>query len=240
VDIAKAFVFVTEDEEWITKLAIALLVSFLSFLIIPLPLLVGYAVGITRNVRNGLERPLPDWNDLGGLFRDGLSVMAAQLVYTLPFWLLACIVFLATIGFGGVADAVENPDVLGAGLAATIVLVACVSVLFGIALMFISPAIVLQYVETNELAAMLRVREVLQIVRDNIGDIVIVLLVGFGAGLGIGVVTGVLGIIPCLGPILAIVIGLVTGPYLLAVNGHLYGQIAAKIGPPKSGMMSEI
>lgn len=48
MDIAKAFTYVFEDARWITKIGIAAIVSLLSFLIIPIPLLTGYLVAVTR------------------------------------------------------------------------------------------------------------------------------------------------------------------------------------------------
>ncbi len=47
--------------------------------------------------------------------------------------------------------------------------------------------------------------------------------------LAISVVMGVVGIVPCLGWIAAMLIGLAMGPYIQFVTGHLYGQIAAKL-----------
>lgn len=161
------------------------------------------------------------------MFTDGLALLVAQLVYTLPFWLLACIVFFATVGFGGLSEV--NEDVAAAGILATFGLVGCLSLIFWIALLFISPAIVIQYVKTNELGACFRFGEVIAIARDNLNDIVIAVLATFAASLVLGVVLSVLGVIPCLGQIAGAVIGIAAGPYLLAITGHLYGQIAANI-----------
>ena len=116
MDVAKAFTYVTEDDRWIGKLGLGVLVSLLSFLIFPAFLLTGYLVGITRNVMNGEKRPLPEWEDLGTLFKDGLSIMVASVVYTLPFWLLICIAFAATVGFGGLGEATQiSEDAVAAG-----------------------------------------------------------------------------------------------------------------------------
>lgn len=41
MDIGKAFTFVTEDERWLTKIGIGALVMLFSFLIVPIPLLIG-------------------------------------------------------------------------------------------------------------------------------------------------------------------------------------------------------
>lgn len=227
MDLAKAFTYVTEDERWINKLLIALIVTFFSFLIIPMFFLIGYAVAITRNVKDGVEKPLPEWDDWGGLFMDGLYVFIAQFVYTLPFWLLACIAAVATGGLGAISDS-SDPNMLAAAMGTTGLILACLGLLFAVALFFISPAIIVQYVITGEFGACFRFGEVLGIARQSIGDILMVFLATFGAGIAVSVITGILAIIPCVGWILSIVIGLVVGPYLTAVTGHLYGQIAAK------------
>lgn len=225
MDVAKAFTFIMEDEQWVGKIGIGALVTLLSFLIIPIPLLVGYLVGVSRNVKNGPPTPLPEWEDWGQLYRDGLSIIVAQLVYTLPFWVLACFSFIATVGFGGLAEA--NEDIAAAGTMATFGLVGCLTLLFAVALLFLSPAIVVQYVRTDELGATFRFGEVVAIARDNIGNILIVFLVTLGVGIVLNIVIGVLSIIPCIGWIAALVISMAAGPYLAVATGHMYGQIAA-------------
>jgi hypothetical protein len=236
MDVAKAFTYITEDDRWMGKIGIGALISLLAFLILPAFLLTGYMVGITRNVMNGVKRPLPEWEDLGTLFKDGISIAIASLVYTLPFWLLICIAFVTTIGFGGLSEVSEiSEDALVAGVLATYGLVGCLTLIFMLALFFISPAIVIQYVREGELSACFRFGEVLTIARENLGDIVIAGLTPFAASFVFSILFGALSIIPCLGWIASFALGVVMGPYLTAVTGHLYGQIAGKVGgtPPE-------
>lgn len=223
MDVARAFTYITEDERWLGKIIIGAVISFFSFLLVPIPLLVGWMVGVTRNVMNGVERPLPEWDDFGTLFRDGLAVFVAQLVYTLPFWLLACIAFFATVGLSGLSQVSE--DAAAAAIMATFSLVFCLAIIFMIALLLISPAIVIQYVRTNEFGACFRFGEVVEIVRENVGDILIAALTPFVVSL----VLSAFSAIPVIGWCGAPLVSLVLAPYLLAVLGHLYGQIAAKI-----------
>jgi hypothetical protein len=236
MDVAKAFTYFSEDDRWMGKLGIGVLISLLSFLILPAFLLYGYVVGITRNVMNGEKRPLPEWEDLGTLFQDGLAMFVASIVYTLPFWLLSCIAFATTIGFGGLGEATEiSQDAIAAGVLATWGLVACLFILLMLAFFFISPAIVIQYVRHGELAACFRFGEVLAIVRDNFGDILIAGLTPFAASFVLSIVVAALNAIICVGTVIGFVLSFVMGPYLAAVTGHLYGQIAGKIGgtPPE-------
>lgn len=231
MDVAKAFTYVFDDEQWVGKIGIGALVSLLSFLIVPIPLLAGWMVGITRNVMNGEKRPLPVWEDFGALFRDGLAITVASLVYTAPFWVIACIALVAGAGFGSLTEISEDAAV--AGIFATFGLTICLTIVFMFALFFMGPAIVIQYVRTNDLGATFRVGEVLGIVRDNVGDIFIVALTPFIASIVISTVLGVFAAIPVLGWCGAPILSLAVSPYLSAIVGHLYGQAATKLGGAK-------
>ncbi len=224
MDIAKAFTYVTEDERWMGKIGIGALISLLSFLIIPIPLLVGYMVGVVRNVKDGVVNPMPEWEDWGQLFKDGLSVIVAQLVYTLPFWLLSCIAGAGVVGMGSLAE--TNEDLAAAGIFATFGLVGCLTLVFVVALFFLSPAIVIQYVRTDELGSVFRFGEVFTIAKENVGNILLITLVTFGIAIVLNIVIGVLGLIPCIGWVAALIIAVAAGPYMTVITGHLYGQIA--------------
>lgn len=229
MDVGKSLTYVIEDERWVTKLIIAIVVAFFSFLIIPIFFLLGYAVAITRNVKDDVVNPLPEWEDWGKLFMDGVYVFIAQFVYTLPFLLIACIATLATGGIGAIADSAGNPEAAAAIIGPIGIVIMCLGLLWMIALIFISPAIIIQYVLKNdEFGACFRFGEVFGIARDSIADILIVILVTIGIGFGVSILVGVLNFIPCLGQILALLISIVMSPYLTAVSGHLYGQIAKK------------
>jgi hypothetical protein len=227
MDVGKALTFITEDERWVNKVIILLIVSFFSFLIIPIFFLIGYAIGITRNVKDGVEKPLPEWENWGQLFMDGLYIFIAQFVYTLPFLIIACIAMVATGGLGALADPGGNSDAMAALVGTTGLIIGCLGFLYVIALIFISPAIIIQYVlQNDDFGACFRFGQVFGIARDSIADIFIVVLVMIGIGFAVSMVTGVLSLIPCIGWIAALLIGLLASPYLTAVSGHLYGQIA--------------
>lgn len=220
MDIGKSLTYITEDERWLTKLGIALLMSLLSFFIVPMFLLNGYMVGIARNVMNGSARPLPEWEDWGGFLRDGFNLFVAALVYASPLLLLTCIATISTVGLSGLAEI--NEDALAAGFLATFGLIGCLALIMMIALLFINPALIIQYLRHNSLGACFRFGEIVAIIREHISDILVVVAIMFGIIFALGVVAN----IPCIGWVISFLIG----PYLTTVTGHLYGQIARKAG----------
>lgn len=227
MDVSTAVTFVRDDERWLGKLIIAAVLIFFSFLLIPIPFLAGYMLAVSRNVMNGDPAPLPEWDDWGKLFMDGLYVVIAQFVYTLPFWLIGCIGFVVTIGFAGLSEISE--EAAGAGFVATFGVTGCLFLIFWIALIFITPAIYIQYVRTDDFGACFRFGEVFSIARDHIGDILITVAFALVASTVIGAITSVLQILACIGWILSLVVSALAGPWLMASIAHLYGQIAAKM-----------
>lgn len=226
MDFGRAFTFVREDERWTTKIGIGAAIMFLSFLLFGIPtiLLIGYQLAVMRRVMEGKDLPLPEWDDWGKLFMDGLYVVIAIFVYTLPLWLLFCIGFgvsiLPALGAG-------NEDVaaaLGGVAALTWVVMMCLFFILAIGLALVVPGIYIQYIRTNEFASLFRIGEVFGIVRNNIGDILLTIVAVIGANLVIQMVSSILSW-TCIIPIIIAL----AGPVWINISmGHLYGQIAAK------------
>ena len=232
MDVNKSVRYVFDDKQWISKLVIGALMSVLSFLIIPALILQGYVVKIIRQVMNGDWDGLPEWDDWGGLLRDGFYVFVAELVYTLPFILLMIVGGLAT---GGMASLSGGDDLAAMVAAGGGLLFLCLILLFAIAFLFLTPAILIQYAIKDDFGATFRFGEVFAIIRNNIADILVAFLVTLVAAFAVSLIISVLSVIPCLGWIAAAIIGLAVGPYISFVGGHLYGQIAAKILGNKAG-----
>src|SRR5512135_2961097 len=83
LDFGRSFTFVSEDPEWIKKVLIGGAFTLLSALLVGIPFVLGYFARTLRNVVTGAERPLPEWDDLGGIFNDGLRLAAVYLVYAI-------------------------------------------------------------------------------------------------------------------------------------------------------------
>jgi hypothetical protein len=119
IDFGRCFTFVTEDPEWLTKVLVGGLFTLLSVVLVGLPFVLGYWGRTLRNVAAGQPRPLPPWDDLGGLFGDGLRLLAVYLVYTIGVAValaaLSC-VFVAPLMVAGGAGLDHGPEALLAAL----------------------------------------------------------------------------------------------------------------------------
>ncbi len=216
MDISRAIQFITDDEQWIKKILIGGVVVLLSIFIIPIFALTGYAIQIARNVKDGMDVPLPEWDDWGKYLKDGFVVAMAGFIYALP----ALILIIVGVAITGIGDATDI-DAIAATGGVLLGLLSCIAFLWLLALVAIGPAIYIQYIEHGTLGACLQVSEVINITRSNIGDI----LISVAVIMGLGIVTSLVTAIPCLG----LIVALFTTPYLQFVSAHLYGQIAAKV-----------
>lgn len=80
LDFGRAFQYFFEDPDWVKKLLIGGLFQILAMLLVGVPFLIGYFLRIVRNVARGEARPLPEWDDLGALFTEGLRGFGLYLV----------------------------------------------------------------------------------------------------------------------------------------------------------------
>jgi hypothetical protein len=115
VDVVAALKAVTDDPRWIAKLAIGSLVLLGGVLLVGLPLVIAYPLRVVRLAADG--RPgLPEWEDWGDLYAEGLRAMAVWLVHYLPLGVAVAVPVLA-LGAAGVRWPEE-----GSGLEAVLIL----------------------------------------------------------------------------------------------------------------------
>lgn len=238
MNVGQAFTYVFEDERWVSKLLLGALIMLIP--IFGMFAVLGYVVATIRNVLAGAIRPLPEWDNLGEYFVDGLMVIVANLVYALPLIILACVIAVPSLL---PILAGENEDlmaILGGLSAVVMAAIGCIIFLYSLVLWILSPTIYLQYAVYDSVGACLRFGDVFRFTLDNIGSVLIAQLMMWVGGLVVGLVGGlisvvvsVLSIIPICGWILGLVIGLLAIPlsvWLLAFQGYVYGQVGLKAG----------
>lgn len=223
MDFGKAFTFMFEDPDWLKKLGIGTLLGLAMLLLIPtvilwvLPLLAlfGYTIVVLRNVMNGVERPLPEWDNWGEFFSLGFKVVAASFVWALPIFLLMIPLAL------GSAFIDQSSGAEGIGIA-IVVCGSCLVLLWSLFMYVLTPAIYARIAATDRFSAAFEFGPLLAFTRDNLGNVIIALLLLIVAGI-IGSVIGMLGAV-------VLLIGLiVTIPFAMLwqylVQAHLFGQI---------------
>jgi hypothetical protein len=100
-DVVACLKVVTDDPAWVSKLLTATAVSLAGVLIVPIPLLLGYHLRLMRRAQAGEARPLPEWDDWGGLFGDGLRVLALVLPHQIAFLLVVLLPFVLVVTVSG-------------------------------------------------------------------------------------------------------------------------------------------
>lgn len=99
ISFEKSFGYMFKDPKWVSKLLILSLFSLLTCVVIGAPFLNGYVVRIMRWRLQGKEG-LPTWDDLDGIFVDGLKVMVIGLGYALPIFVVTVGIAIITFIFG--------------------------------------------------------------------------------------------------------------------------------------------
>lgn len=218
MDIGLSFSFPFQDEKWVQKIligAVIVLVGIITLGILFLPLM-GWGLAVTRRLIRDEVPALPEWQDFGQLFMDGLKVFALGLVWALPMILLSACIGAVTALLGGAAGAGSGygSDIQNVTGSLLSLVISCLSLPYGLAISILMPAAWGILADTDDFGRALNPANAFQLVRDNVGTYLIAWFIGAVALF----VSEVVGTIACgigLLPALA---------YGTAVVGHLYGQ----------------
>lgn len=196
VDFGRAFQFYFEDPEWVRKtliggglyLAGTLLLVVLGVGLLLYAIVAGYAMRVMQRAYAGDPRPLPEWDDHGGMMRDGLKLLGLSLAY-------AVIVFgVPGMGFAVLGIAAGAASSAGSDAAGGLMALAMV----GMQLLFMGLALVLAVYLPSAIARMtlyqrfgagFEIKENLALIRRNPGNyaiaVVLILLANFVAQIGV-------------------------------------------------------
>jgi hypothetical protein len=227
MDFAKALTFPFDDEDWLKKLGMGVLVTvggaLLSFLLlIPLIIMVllfqGWTYEIMKRVKNNDPTPLPGWDDFGGLLKRGLTLVLALIVYQIPTLIFACAILIITVVLPLLSgDSAEGFAALTgvAGLIAACC--GCLIAIYSIAASLVYYAGLIRYTDREEFGTFMQFGDNLSLFRENAGDFGMAILFLIGGGLIAGLVSGTgIG-------------GLITPTFQAYFSGHVLGQLAAKL-----------
>jgi hypothetical protein len=193
VDFGRCFTFVIEDPDWVKKVLIGGLFTLASAVLIGTFFVAGYWSRVVKNVAAGAPRPLPEWDDLGGIFSDGLGIVGLYVVYFLGLGiavgLLACPFGLIFGGLAGLSHSDAGEAIATAVSGLGFVVFYGLFALLGLLLGILFPAAAVRVVFKGDLTAGFDVGAILGFLRQNLGNyllsVVVFILASFLAQFGV-------------------------------------------------------
>ena len=171
-DFARPFTFTFEDPRWVQKVLLGGLFTLASVFIIGAFFLYGYLARLVRNVIAGVERPLPEWDDLGEYFSEGVRLFCVALVYMLPLLALVLLFIVPSI----IAQSADN-DVLrnvGGGMAAC---VWCIIFPLSLAMAIWLPGAMLFAIVERRFGAAFEFAQIAAFIKGNVGNYLLAFVV---------------------------------------------------------------
>lgn len=185
------------SSDW-KKVLIMGLLAIISFLIVPIFLFMGYGFRALKSSMAGSEE-LPDFDEWGEMFIDGLKVFVVGFVYTLIPTIILVIGLWGTFGALMFASATGDPSALaGASIGFIGIIAILISFILYIVLGLISTIGLANMAYNNsELGAAFRFGEIMEIISqigwvDYIIWFVVMIIISAVGGL----IAGILNIIP--------------------------------------------
>ncbi len=232
IDIEKAFRHLFDDVEWKTKTllgALLVIIPILNFVV------VGYELKVIRNVSKGEQRPMPDWDDIGSFFTDGLQLGLARFVYalpivifTLPFFSLFFLPLFFVIITGGDSEAMDRLLGLTMGISFLFAFTGFALAMICAALVgFFMPAVTAHYAKRGTFVACFEWRAIFEFIRRDFKTYLTIWATNLLAGLAVTAVYMVVSFIPCIGTVFAIPVSMAGAFFIYMVSGHAIGQALA-------------
>jgi hypothetical protein len=206
MDYGKSFTYIFEDEKWISKFLVGVVISLVPIVNFAA---YGYMIQVLKNVRDGLEEPLPEWDDFGKLFLDGIKFLAGYLVYVIP-------VIVISIAMIPVAIAADVGGITEDAVVLVMLCLYCIMFLFILVPAFLYPALYIQYARDDQISDMFKFSEMWEMIKADTSNYIIVLLM----------VYFVLGFIASFGMVICFVGIFFTVWWSQLAAAHMIGQLA--------------
>ncbi len=220
-----------DDEDRVEKIGLAAVLSLVPILNIAV---VGYRVALIRNVRDGHERPLPEWRDVAGLWWQGLPLVGALWIYAAPAVLALGAGGLFTVAAVFAAKAGGEPliAVAAVGLVAVVVLVFVSA--YSAVMAVVGPTVTLQYAACGTFGSCFAVGEMLASVRERFATYAALWVALFAGRTALSAVLSpvmsALSAVPAVGQLLSMALATVAFLVLMLAVAHLEGQVLRTAG----------
>ena len=138
------------------KVLILGVICIACILVIPIFLVYGYVFRIIKATLAGMDE-LPEFDEIGEMFIDGLKIFVVGIVYAIPVWIIAAIIGLITGEGAGTTSTALDPTMVWAILGSNIIFI-IVALIVGLVEIM---AIVNMAYYNGELGAAFRFSEIL-------------------------------------------------------------------------------
>lgn len=206
MDLGRSFTYVFEDEDWLTKIILTAIISMIPIVNFAV---MGWVVELIGNMIDDIEHPMPEWDNFGQKFTDGLIYFCAALLYNMVLVGFICMFSVA----GSALEAFSE------GLA--LLLFCGMSIFMLVYLLLANVALfigIIFYTRERNFTPFLQIGTNLRVAMANIGPLIMLFILSTLAGL----IMALFGWIPCIGWLLTIGLS-------VPVYAHLSGQTAAQI-----------
>lgn len=220
MDIPRAFEYIFNDPQWVSKLIITGIITLLALATTPLliglagwAVLLGYQIALISNMRAGIQHPLPRWDDVSEYFSTGGQALVGAIVYMLPIVLV-----VSCFGTAGIFMVNEdNVALFSLGAMCCLLPIALVSGLLFIPMYGLALG---RFTENPSVSVFFQFSSLFNELRSK-RQIVVGYVVGYVI---VSLIFGVINGIPCLGwlagaALLTPVNGALTGQYVMQMMG---------------------
>ena len=193
-NLGRAFTFMFEDKAWPGKIILGGIFVLLALVLIGIPFLLGYLLELARRSYENKEIPLPEWDNMGDKFTQGLIFLIILIIYSIPGLFLSILPCLGP----------------------------CLSAAYALLVAFVLPFLMVRYAQNRNFNEAFKFEPMIEFVKTNIGDIVIVILIAIG-----------MQIIASFGVILLVIGWLFTAFWGMLGKAYLFGKVMQKADSAK-------
>lgn len=227
---SKPITYMFNDPKWVYKTLIGVVILFVPILNLAF---LGYCIAVIRKSAKGWDE-LPEWDEIGEKFLDGLKFYLAQLIYTLPISLIVMgLTALAVIPI--LTSRSDSNGAVVLWILFGVLLVGALSLisLYSVVLTIIQPALLIQYSKKGTFGSFFHFKEIFGVISGNAGNYFLMLLMTIAIGLiasaAMLVINSILGFVPFLGWALTVPASLFCSAWSGLACYQLYGQIQANL-----------
>jgi hypothetical protein len=238
IDLTQTFTFPFKGDGAWKHFLIGCLVSLAAFIIPVIPFLVlyGYAVRIVKQIINAEPPHMVEWDDWGGMIKDGAKLFGIRIIYAIPVLILAAPLFISAIVMPFIIGDGNNShfNVIFPILMVVMFGSICILIPVSFVLAFITPAAEMYMVEKGEFSAGFRIREWWTILRANIGGFVAAVVIFYIATMVMSFAIQIIGatlIFACLLPFLFPAITMYSTLIMYTTIAQAYKASKEKLAP---------